>query len=748
MGGRRWSESLLPTAESTPGWKLPDDGQHGQEDGEDDGGLEEETGSLCSLQSHVTFASLPSYMRSKSGLEMDPDRYRRRKQLISNLPEADSANRQMKRVATNWDPQKQTPLLGFDCVSLGPTEFKELFRRNFGVLLHPGDLGVLVSMYDKQGEGRADSAEFLKDFWQIGRDERELQARKRIQMVRKLNIEQNERLRERADRRSKVKEVAVERHTEDHVRSAIAKTTRVAERYVVSRDQGFRQLERGGMMGPTTFREQLRTIFGLRLTRAEVGGLISALDLHRDGMVDAKEFAFRFHTLARDSHAAKVAEGQARNETARRRNREQEEKLLTKLREQSKCKVNWNFSEDELKRGLKMIAVAASTYDKARLGADINRIAQMKMDPTAFRAQLLMNFRVRLGPGELGAVFTAFDKDNSKLIDGTELMHEFFRMGREERAKNLAEAKRQRHRADLKEKTFRQRLEDRFIEQTAAKVVWPRLMYDPFDDDYNMDDHDPATSVGSTSLSKSVGDNKSRGRSNNDNSNEPGDVSREPSARRRRRPKISASTAEFLAQIRKEEMTIRAMTCRGRRRKNGDSNRHNGGGGDSCHLFSYPGGPRTATAAGLPSTSPARPMTSSLKGSINNSDPNRNVHTRAETAAARAPGRRREVNPEQRDGEEEAVGASSAATDDAEELALPPSRLNPRAVGHSASFSTDDGRVSTATSVSTARGSTARSSRGGGSRSSSFTASGRGFEPNFGQTIFEHGGVVGGDEVW
>lgn len=46
-------------------------------------------------------------------------------------------------------------------------------------------------------------------------------------------------------------------------------------------------------MGPTTFREQLRTIFGLRLTRAEVGALVSEFDLHRDGYVDAKEFAFR-----------------------------------------------------------------------------------------------------------------------------------------------------------------------------------------------------------------------------------------------------------------------------------------------------------------------------------------------------------------------------------------------------------------------------------------------------------------------
>lgn len=46
-------------------------------------------------------------------------------------------------------------------------------------------------------------------------------------------------------------------------------------------------------MGPTTFREQLRTIFGLRLTRAEVGGLVSVFGLHRDGMIDAKEFASR-----------------------------------------------------------------------------------------------------------------------------------------------------------------------------------------------------------------------------------------------------------------------------------------------------------------------------------------------------------------------------------------------------------------------------------------------------------------------
>lgn len=49
-------------------------------------------------------------------------------------------------------------------------------------------------------------------------------------------------------------------------------------------------------------------------------------------------------------------------------------------------------------------------------------------------------------------------------------MHEFFRLGREERGKKLAEAKQQRHRIDSRERMFRRKLEDRFVEQTAAKA--------------------------------------------------------------------------------------------------------------------------------------------------------------------------------------------------------------------------------------------------------------------------------------
>lgn len=84
--GRDLSEFLLPAVqgataeEGTPTTgdeyggrydEIGDEDAGGEEGGEQQG---DEEGSMRSLQSHVSFVSLPSYMRSKSGMEMDPDR--------------------------------------------------------------------------------------------------------------------------------------------------------------------------------------------------------------------------------------------------------------------------------------------------------------------------------------------------------------------------------------------------------------------------------------------------------------------------------------------------------------------------------------------------------------------------------------------------------------------------------------------------------------------------------------------------
>lgn len=88
MAGRRWSEFLLPAVRGAGGGSSEEENEylkseHHHEEGEE--GYEEDIGKSgdekdfgynpsLSLRSSMSFASLPSYMRAKSGLEMDPDR--------------------------------------------------------------------------------------------------------------------------------------------------------------------------------------------------------------------------------------------------------------------------------------------------------------------------------------------------------------------------------------------------------------------------------------------------------------------------------------------------------------------------------------------------------------------------------------------------------------------------------------------------------------------------------------------------
>lgn len=116
---KRWSEFLLPAVRGASGGGSnsgsdrntdDDDGASGdyfreEAEGEEEGGGRGEDrwrssgghrgvggdggsndddghGSVWSLRSHLSFKSLPSYMRAKSGVEADPDRVRPRWEIV------------------------------------------------------------------------------------------------------------------------------------------------------------------------------------------------------------------------------------------------------------------------------------------------------------------------------------------------------------------------------------------------------------------------------------------------------------------------------------------------------------------------------------------------------------------------------------------------------------------------------------------------------------------------------------------
>jgi hypothetical protein len=74
---------------------------------------------------------------------------------------------------------------GFEGASLGPAIFKEMLKRTFGLKLSAAELGALISVFDKDGNGQIDTAEFLLTFFKHGfaareqdvHDQREKQTR-------------------------------------------------------------------------------------------------------------------------------------------------------------------------------------------------------------------------------------------------------------------------------------------------------------------------------------------------------------------------------------------------------------------------------------------------------------------------------------------------------------------------------------------------------------------------------------------
>eukprot|EP00620_Florenciella_sp_RCC1587_P019114 CAMPEP_0182578550 /NCGR_PEP_ID=MMETSP1324-20130603/41358_1 /TAXON_ID=236786 /ORGANISM="Florenciella sp., Strain RCC1587" /LENGTH=77 /DNA_ID=CAMNT_0024794505 /DNA_START=8 /DNA_END=238 /DNA_ORIENTATION=+ len=77
------------------------------------------------------------------------------------------------------------------------------------------------------------------------------------------------------------------------------------------------------------------------------------------------------------------------------------------------------------------------------------------MAPHVFKEQLFRVFNIRLTPPELGALMKFFDKDGDGVIDCSEFLITFFKVGFEEkdkRAKAKAKLKEQKRQKEEEEK--------------------------------------------------------------------------------------------------------------------------------------------------------------------------------------------------------------------------------------------------------------------------------------------------------
>lgn len=90
---------------------------------------------------------------------------------LLTLPELMSAKKKIGRVACFYDHDKMS-LSGFDSKALNPTEFRSQLRTNFLIELTNAELGAIIMLFDKDGDGTVDTVEFINEFFRLGKLEK------------------------------------------------------------------------------------------------------------------------------------------------------------------------------------------------------------------------------------------------------------------------------------------------------------------------------------------------------------------------------------------------------------------------------------------------------------------------------------------------------------------------------------------------------------------------------------------------
>ena len=163
-------------------------------------------------------------------------------------------------------------------------------------------------------------------------------------------------------------------------------------------------------MPPHVFREQIKRVFNLSVTKGELGALVSYFDKLESGVVSCKAFLDRFlrmgmeergrvSRMQRDEQKAKEEK-----EAAKRRAREEEE------RQRALRAVNFDFSEPDFDAAIARLVATCHHFDPRTLGPmGWSSITADKLPFADFKTLLKLQFQLKFTPTELGAVVMFVD---------------------------------------------------------------------------------------------------------------------------------------------------------------------------------------------------------------------------------------------------------------------------------------------------------------------------------------------------
>ena len=299
----------------------------------------------------------------------------------------------------------------------------------------------------------------------------------------------------------------------------------------------------------TAFREQLRRQFQVVLTDPQLCGLFAHFDKNGDGTVSGSEFLAAFYKLGRAERIRRLA--RKREEDARRARKRADfvSNIADRYGKLSQADVDWNYGDADVHSAVAKVRAVAGLYDRDRNSGNRD-FADASYDATAFREQLKSRFAINLSPAELGALFRSFDRDGNGTVDGAEFLSEFFRLGTEFKTAALRAEDVRKFKAEQKRQKKLSRTLQKFTQRTKAKIHWPTLPTPG-----------TSTTAGGSSAAAAEHDHDEYF---DDDVSQLADDAEAPVP-------VSASTADFLAAVGAQEVTIKKMRRRKHRTRRSES---------------------------------------------------------------------------------------------------------------------------------------------------------------------------------
>jgi len=390
------------------------------------------------------------------------------------LPELLSAKHKLGEAASFNDVRKYnfTGLKADE--TLEPFEFRQQLQRVFDVILTDDELGSLVSLFDKKGDGKVNLVDFIHEFFVLGKIQRDSK-KKSNNSARK---RQNDKIKKKGDilLNTIVPKNTIKLPTtwsNEHEISAAKKILRAALSYT-----GRYQIEEfyaTECLSPYDFKSRMQSSFGTNLSGEELASLVNRYSHPKIiESVDCVRFLYEFFRLRSDNQHRLAGYQFYMSHRRQEDERMFVEDMMDKMAYTAPVMMR-PATQEEMQSAFVKLKNASSFVKPDIFGNLRKHFEASDLSPTMLQKFLISSFDVELNGGELDATMRVFDLNGDGAISYGEFMTTFYQLGLEERSRRLLAQKTRDKNIKNENDEKIQKRNNAFDEEIRSHIVWPIL---------------------------------------------------------------------------------------------------------------------------------------------------------------------------------------------------------------------------------------------------------------------------------